>query len=275
MKLKLLLVIFLLAVGTVQAFAVDAPKKKPLTFTADEWCPYICDDKSRPGIIFEIIKEVFNNAGYNTEFFIMPWKRSLDEVENGKYNANALVNIAEGEAMLINKEPIAFSMYKYFVRAGDKWRYNGIKSFESITLGVQEDIDYGIITDYVEKNKDDKEKIQYISAETSFDKNIKKLIAGRIDAFFEDKVVVANYLKENGLEGKIIEAGTSVDPNFLDEEYIYVGFSRKIPESKLYAEILDKGIRELRKSGRLKVILDKYGATDWDNIKANAKQFIQ
>lgn len=43
----------------------------------------------------------------------------------------------------------------------------------------------------------------------------------------------------------------------------YVYFSPKVKRSKLYADIYDKGIQELMESGKLKIILAKYGISDW------------
>jgi len=285
MKIKYLTAIVILAASLTTAQAADKPVSKPATkqpakktisIVSDEWCPYVCNDKNKPGFFIEVASEVFTNAGYKFEYTFLPWQRALDEANKGNFDGVAIVNKVEGADFLLQEEPLGITIFKFFVKAGNKWRYKDIKSLESITLGVMEDIDYGMaITDYVEKNKHNPERIQTISAETTFDKNVKKVLAGRIDAFFEDKFVLGHYLKQHGMEDKIVDAGTSVDPNYLDEEYLYIGFSKKKPDSKAKAVVLSNGIKELRKSGKLKIILDKYGVTDWNDIKTNAKQFVQ
>lgn len=64
-------------------------------------------------------------------------------------------------------------------------------------------------------------------------------------------------LKKMQLKGKIITAGS------MPLEKIYIAFSPEIKDSQRYAQILSKGIKELRKSGRLKEILSKYDLMDW------------
>jgi len=285
MKIKYLTAIIILAASMASAHAADKsvsktatmpPAQKTISIVSDEWCPYVCDDKQNPGFFIEVAREVFTNAGYKFEYTLLPWQRALDEAAKGSFDGVGVVNTVEGADFLLHEEPLGITIYKFFVKAGNKWRYKDIKSLESITLGVMDGIDYGqAITDYVEKNRSNPERVQIISAETTFDKNVKKVLAGRIDAMFEDKFVLGHYLKQHGMEDKIADAGTSVDPNYLDEEYLYIGFSKKKPNSKVNSAVLSSGIKELRKSGKLKIILDKYGVTDWNDIKKNAKQFVQ
>ncbi|MEK2644629.1 transporter substrate-binding domain-containing protein [Bdellovibrio sp. BCCA] len=54
-------------------------------------------------------------------------------------------------------------------------------------------------------------------------------------------------------------------PNLKDSEpFLYVGFSPNNPKSKIYAKILNQGIDDLRRSGELRRILEKYNLEDWE-----------
>jgi polar amino acid transport system substrate-binding protein len=44
---------------------------------------------------------------------------------------------------------------------------------------------------------------------------------------------------------------------------VYIAFSPGNPKSQEYAQILSKGIQQLRASGELATILKKYGMSDW------------
>ena len=74
--------------------------------------------------------------------------------------------------------------------------------------------------------------------------------------------------------GQIRDAG--FDPVYDKESYekakIYLAFSPKNPKSKSYARLISKGIIEMRASGDLQKILDKYGMRDWkEQLNSMAK----
>ena len=46
-------------------------------------------------------------------------------------------------------------------------------------------------------------------------------------------------------------------------DYIYIAFSPKRADSQRYARMLSEGVVQLRRTGRLAVILSKYGLKDW------------
>ncbi|MNT92496.1 hypothetical protein D3C72_2337940 [compost metagenome] len=56
--------------------------------------------------------------------------------------------------------------------------------------------------------------------------------------------------------------------NLADDPFLYVSFSPANPKSPQYAALITKGISELRQSGELKKILDKYGVLDWEESQA-------
>ncbi len=81
---------------------------------------------------------------------------------------------------------------------------------------------------------------------------------GRIDAFPEDRMVANWHFKQNSLSGKVKEAGIAVD-----KEKLYIAFSPKLATSKQYADLFAKGIIQLRQTGQLEKILNRYGLKDW------------
>jgi len=70
-----------------------------ITIVADEWCPYNCEENSDlPGFLIEIARLVFSAHGHSVRYIVMPWKRAVYEVEQGRFNAiaGALKNDAPG-----------------------------------------------------------------------------------------------------------------------------------------------------------------------------------
>ncbi len=84
--------------------------------------------------------------------------------------------------------------------------------------------------------------------------------AKRLDGFIENPLVLEYNLK---LMKKNIKKFKAVGPNLANDPDLFISFAPGHPKSKEYAKILDLGMVEMRKSGRLKAILAKYGLQDW------------
>ena len=83
--------------------------------------------------------------------------------------------------------------------------------------------------------------------------------SGCFDAFLTEMNTTRYYGTKIGLNlDEITEIGGS-----LSATAHYIGFSPENPKSEEYARILDQGMRELRASGELEKILQKYGMSDW------------
>jgi len=113
------------------------------------------------------------------------------------------------------------------------------------------------VGDYVRAHARDDRRVELIGGDTALEMNLKKLLVGRIDTTMDAGPVLAYKLMQLKLGDKVELAG-SVDPT---ENFI--AFSPVNPKSREYAAILDRGIAEMRASGRLGQILQRYGVKDW------------
>lgn len=251
--MKTSLALSLLAVLAIHASA------DTITLRADEWCPYNCDPKSdKPGYMIEIAKAVFEKAGHKVDYQTLPWTRTLREVENGVFDGAVGAARGDAENFVFSESNLGLASSTFFVQKDDTWNYEGIASLEKINLGVIRGYSYGDELDsYIEANKDKPTKVQVASGDNALQTNFKKLSVKRMDAVVENANVADFKLKEMGMEGKFRKAGK------LEPDEVYIAFSPAKETSKTYAKLLDDGIEELRKSGELAKILDKYGLKDW------------
>lgn len=58
-----------------------------LEVVSDIWPPFVTGDRQKPGIDVETMQRVFERMGLNVSFNIVPWKRALLMVEQGKADA--------------------------------------------------------------------------------------------------------------------------------------------------------------------------------------------
>ncbi len=237
--------------------------EKRIIIAADEWCPYNCTPKKeKEGYIVEIAKEVFAKNGYTVEYQVIPWEQALLGAKEGKFHAVIGANREEGTGLVFPQETIGISVFKFFVPAESAWNYTTPESLHEVAVGVVRGYNYGALDSYFEENIDDNTRVQILSSDSSGELNVKKLVNGRIQALYDDHYVIEHILNENGWNGKVREAGSANEPN-PQEDYIYIAFSPEKPEAQELADLYDSGITELRKSGRLKEILARYGLKDW------------
>ena len=231
-----------------------------ITIRADSWPPFNADPNDPlPGYGIEILKAIFEKQGYKIDYQLMPWTRALEEVKSGKYDGAIGAAVDDARDFVFPSEPIAVITNTFFAKKGSTWTYAGLSSLEKIKLGTIESYPYTPeIDEYVNANKKS-DKVQAVSGDNAVVTNIKKLQAGRIDVVLECPQVMNWTLKTMGIaEGDVVPVG-----KVEQSDQIFVAFSPAKPESKKYAEMLSDGIKQLRASGELKKILDKYNAQDW------------
>ena len=125
------------------------------------------------------------------------------------------------------------------------------------TIAVIAGYSYGPEIDYYIANPNN--KVFTATGEDALDRNIKMLLSKRIDILVESPTI---------FEYKIKEMPSAVYIKELDRQHkpqgVYFACSPSKKESELYVRWLDEGIVELRKNGKLKKILARYGLKDWE-----------
>ena len=228
-----------------------------ITIVADEWPPYCGKAGSTlPGYGVEIAKQVFEAAGYTFKYLNIPWVRAIKETREGQFNAIIGAYKEEAPDFIFPEEEFGVSRYAFYAKQGSRWKYKGIESLHSKKIGLIKGYSYGEeLNAYFERNP---QRVQYVSGSDPLFQNIKKLLAGRFDVLIAGENVMTYKIKEMGVVGEVIHVGvTDISAN------LYIAFSPTIKESAKYAEVFSSGIRNLKKSGKLDQILDRYELHYW------------
>ncbi len=249
--MKLLFLITLL-VATVSLSYADT-----ITIVADEWLPYTGSEKDQNGYLIEIAKTIFSKHGHTVVFKNVPWSRAVDEAANGQYSAIAGGYRSDAPNFIYPSNEQGYGIDAFFVLNESTWTFKDVSSLSSITLGTIQDYSYGDDIDaYIGKNSSSGKINALTGTDNLTMRQIQMLQQKKINAFIENKNVLYYIVKKNAITG-IKEAGSRAGAK------IYIAFSPKNPKSVEYAKILSDGMSEIRTSGELKKILDKYGLKDW------------
>lgn len=252
---SILLVVILISTGL-------SANAKEIKMASGDWCPYVCDPtlhKGKMGYLPDIVKIIFEKEGYTFKMHYLPFARVVDATKRGDYVAIPGVYKSDVPDFIFASTPQGLGGNEIYVLKENSWKYKGLSSLKDLKgkIGITNDYTYGKKIDkFIKTNS---EIFNTLSGEDPQGRNMKMLATKRVVAWIEDVQVAKFNISKEGLTTKILSAG-----QVGEELPVYVGFSPKnAEESKKYAKLVEDGIKELRKSGKLKEILSDYGLSDW------------
>lgn len=225
-----------------------------ITLVADNWCPYNCGAAdANPGILIEVAKYALTKAGHTVEYSNVPWARAIEDSRSGKYTGIVGAYKDDAPDFVFPEKGIMPSSNDFFVKSGSAWKFSGIASLDTVSLGTIKDYSYGEEIDtYVTANVSNPAKVQVAGGDDALTKNIEKLLAGRVDVLIEDAAVMNYELKTSGKTGQVSEAGA------FGGDDVYIAFSPANPKAAEFAKALSEGLKELEANGELAKIKAKY-----------------
>jgi len=238
-----------------------SPEPHIITLRADPSCPSNCDpDSDYPGYDVELAKVIFGAAGYEVDYRLLSWSRTLVEVRNNTIDGFVAGIKDDAPDFIFPEEPGGVLVNTFAARKGSNWKWTGPDSLKGKVFGYIPDYQYfPELKSYIEAHVNDPKLVQGVAMMNATELNLRKLAVGRIDLTCDDMSVLQyeiNRLKLND-QLEVITPGVGAPvPN-------YIAFGPNNPRAHKLARLWDDGIRRLRKSGELKQILDRYGIKDW------------
>ena len=246
-------------VCTALAFPLAA-SARTITLVADSWPPFNGTPGAEPeGYMVDIARRVFAAAGYTVSYRLLPWKRAVEMTRAGTYDGVFGASRTDADGFIFPDEELGRNKLAFYVSKGNPWRYTGRASIAGVSLATINGYDYRAwLLEYIEENKGDFKKVQVMSGDDPLGRNLSKMLKGRVDVVVDTDASIRYLAWQMGISEQIERAGLG------DETAdIYIAFSPVRADSKKLAAILSAGIVELRKSGELAKILQKYGLEDW------------
>lgn len=233
-------------------------QEKTAVLAADPWCPHTCGAQdAKPGYMIEVAREALAKGGWQVVYKTAAWARVMHDVKAGKLDGAAGSLRDEGEAagLVVPDEPLGRQANAFVVRAGDPWTMQGLDSLQGRKVGSIKDYSYSKEIDgWLEGHA---AQVQALGGENALDRNLQKLVSGRIDVVVEDEAVLLHALRAGKLGDKVRIAGQMPGGD------LFLALTPVGGRGAALAKALDQGIRDLRASGRLGQIVEGYGLKDW------------
>ena len=234
-----------------------------INIAVGDFCPYQCDpekEAGRIGFMSEVTNAIFEEAGHTIRFVALPFKRAVSRTEEGLFDA-VVCNVGHSKQLIFSKEKIGVLQQTFFVKKGDPWIYEGVKSLESAIVASVIGYDLSAFSPeyeaYLQKHRHTN-LVQYIGGKNFILRNAKKILVGRVTTYNEDAGLFNYATMKAGIGDKFSTAG------ILGSNALYMGFYSENPNVASYIEIFDQGMKKLRASGKLDSILASYGMKDWE-----------
>ena len=244
----------------VQQFTFEV-NSQTLKIAMGDGRPYIFEEnrtirQDLPGFSIEIVQAAFNKLGWEVEFIALPFSRQMAETEKGNMDGIMALLHSDAPTFIFPNQPVGIAKNCFYAHKYNTWRYQDIASLDQIRFGVINAYSYGPIDNYVQANN-----MKNIMTVSGHDKDvinrlIKLLSINRIDAFIDAESVIEYHLDQQKFTS-IINVGC------IATREAFLAFSPKLVHSKARALKFDQAVNELRKTGELQIILDKYQELDW------------
>jgi polar amino acid transport system substrate-binding protein len=236
-----------------------AGDKGTLLIGRGDWCPYVCwepEGGARIGYAAEMLQTIFQRAGYAVEFMLLNYSMGIELARQGEIALMSCMYSVDAPDLEYPNIPLGMSRNHFFVRKDAPWRFTGLDSLQDVRVGLVQNYQYPEFQEYIDTHP---EGFLFMKGADPLVRNLEMLMLGRLDAVFDDRNVVLLQADRLGVRDKIVDAG-----DFGIENEVLVGFSPADPRTPELKRILEQGIQDLRTSGELARILDRYGVADWN-----------
>jgi len=220
----------------------------PVNFSIGEWPPYT--SKKTTAYLESIVEEIFVSQGYDVEFNYYPWKRSYEKVRLGESVATFPWFIdkdrKDDQNFFISEQSITEANEVFFYKKDRPFDWQAYTDLKNLRIG-------GVVGySHVTRLKNHGLEVNLVSSEHQM---FLMLAAGRLDIVPANEQAGWHIIKEHFPKEK--QALLTFHAKPLMQESMRVFFSRQHFQGKHMSEVFDKGIKQLKASGRYQELVDK------------------
>lgn len=244
---------FLAVILCFLAFAIPAQASESnLSFATLNWEPYAAESLPNFGFASAIVAEASKRAGFNAEFYFIPWTRAMAEVKIGKYDA--LFNAYDSEQRRID---YGVSLPYYQTQLVLCTTTDTDIEYDGSTQSLHK-YRFGVVRGYVNTKAIDNDT-ELIKDEAENDRmNLNKLVNGRVDVIAIDKYQALYLIKNDPAIQDAPKKIRFLSP-VLEMKPIHVMFSKKTPDWAEKLHRFNHALDTVIKDGTINDIMLEYG----------------
>ncbi|OQK17099.1 hypothetical protein AU255_04150 [Methyloprofundus sedimenti] len=227
---------------------IQSCSAQAISIVSSQWAPYVDDSLQRKGLAVELVDKALQRKGYQPTLHIYNWKRALEGVEIGVFDATcAIWKTPERERYLVYSEPYLTNTISFIKKKNLPIEYHSLADLQGLIIGVVRNYAY----DESFNNARGLIKIP----ENFIVQNLQKLNNGTIDLTLGDERAI-NYMLEKFLP-KHVDSFEFIKPA-LTSKKLYLAVSRSNKAAQTIIEDFNQAIKEMQQDGSYDQIVSKY-----------------
>ncbi|WP_085297383.1 substrate-binding periplasmic protein [Cognaticolwellia mytili] len=220
------------------------------------WYPYISRNNQQQlvGLDVEILNAILVKVGYTSEYTELPWKRHLHYLKTGEIDVAMGASISEERLRYaVFTQPYRKETIKLFVKTGskDKIKLTTLSdiSKSDYMIGAESGYYYGNEYQALMKAAEFREHIIEVN---DIEENVTLLLKGHIDGFLVAPATAKAFSSKYQMKGEFEQHTLKIY-----QADIHIMFSKKSVKPEII-EVIDNAISELKQSGELDKIIEKW-----------------
>ena len=249
--MKKFLFILVMSLSCMLMFSFTASAQETVSISTGAWAPWAGKDLPNNGFVLHVVKEAFNNVGYNVNYKFFPWKRAYSMLVDGKVQASAYWYQSEKRKKdcyysdQLTNEKIVF----FYQKTNPLKDWEKLEDLKGYKIGASRGVTY---TDkFWEMGEQGVLNLDVANDDLT---NFKKLVKGRIDIFPSAEIMGYKTLRDNFSPEVVNSIESSSKPLHTSTGHLLFPKSRDDAQ-KLLSDF-NKGLKQLKDSGRYDELLD-------------------
>lgn len=228
-------------------FVFSVCGQQSVTLSNGEWPPYLSENLPEYGFASYIVSEAFATQGVEVNYVFRPWNRAYAEAENGTVDGTLIwTRTAEREPIFHISDTIIRGETVFFHLSNYNFDWNVFADLTNYRIGGTLGYQYSF-QDYPGVN---------IDRAPDDVTNFRKLLSQRIDVYESDKYAGFAILNENFSQAEVARIVTHPLPTSVAEYTVL--FTRANSNGQRMNEIFNRGLAELKRSGRYDEIIQAF-----------------
>lgn len=222
---------------------------KKVRLATCEWPPYVSKAMNEQGVTAAIVRQAFEQVGYEVKIDFMPWSRVMKSVETGEYDMGFPAYFSEERTKTFDytKEMLLAPLYLCKLKTKEI-EYTDLESLKPYKIGI--------VNGYI--NSPEFDKADFLNKKPANDDtiNLKKLLGKRVDIISIDKFT-AIHLSQTSVSGALGKLDFMGLP--LQEKTVHLLKAKSLKTELSFIADFESGLSKLKASGKYKGILKDFG----------------
>ncbi len=222
-------------------------KGRVVTFTTMNWEPMYGESLLEGGVYTAVAREAFARVGYQLNVQFFPWRRAYELAKSGQYTG-LLGAVFSPERVPFFQPTQSLMLYEEFLFSpiDNNVYYKKFSSLRPYTVGVVS----GTAIETLLQSEGVKTR-----GVTTYQQNLQKLMAGRIDLMVADQFKMGEMLKSYPeFQGKVKALEPAIQKTGLP-----LLISKKYSDYQTIQEDFDRGLQEILSDGTYNKIITRFG----------------